>query len=208
MSETLTAESPESSGAAVDTNNENVSHSGDNNQSSQTNEVSEDNSVPTKQVPENYEFKDPEGQHFDGEVIGAFSDVAKELGLSQEEASKVVEKMAQKLAERQSHNIEAVREEWVESARTDKEYGGDKLGENLAVAKRALDQLGTPELRTLLNESGLGNNPEIIRFMFRAGKALSEDTHVGASQGAGRSKEAPRDFAGYANALYSNQQSR
>lgn len=161
----------------------------------------------SSKVPEKYEFKSPEGQEFDTEVIGAFSEVAKELGLSQDDAQKVVDKMAAKLAERQQGTIESIHNEWVESAKVDKEFGGDKLNENLATAKKALDQFGTPELRTLLNESGLGNNPEVIRFMYRAGKAISEDGYVGASQGAGSVKPAPKDFVGYANALYSNQQS-
>ena len=158
-------------------------------------------------APEKYEFKAPEGREFDPDVIGAFSDVAKELGLSQEDASKVVDKMSEKLAERQQAKIESVHKEWVDASKTDKEFGGEKLSENLAVAKKALDSFGTPELRALLNESGLGNNPEVIRFMYRAGKAISEDTYVGASQGAGAVKASPKDFTSMASALYSNQQS-
>jgi hypothetical protein len=41
-----------------------------------------------------------------------------------------------------------------------------------------MDAFATPELRTLLNESGLGNHPEIIRAFYRAGKAISEDGFV------------------------------
>jgi hypothetical protein len=78
------------------------------------------------------------------------------------------------------------------------------LAENLSVAKKALDAFGSPELRVLLEQSGLGNNPEVIRFMFRAGKAISEDSFVGRSTGAG--KPMPKDFGGFASALYTNQQ--
>ena len=59
--------------------------------------------------------------------------------------------------------------------KTDAEIGGDKLPENLAVARKALETFGTPELKALLNESGLGNHPEVIRFFYRSGKAISED---------------------------------
>lgn len=156
-------------------------------------------------APEKYEFVAPEGKQFDAEIIGNFSDVAKELNLTQEAAQKLVETMGPKIAERQLAQVEAIRNEWAQAAQVDKEYGGDKLQENLAVAKKALDSFGTPELRSLLNESGLGNNPEVIRFMYRAGKAISEDTFVGSSAGAG-SKAGPQDFNAKANALYSNQQ--
>lgn len=161
---------------------------------------------PAEGAPEKYEFIAPEGKEFDAEVIGQFSDIAKELNLTQEAAQKLVETMGPKIAERQMAQVEMVRNEWAQQAQSDKEFGGDKLQENLAVAKKALDSFGTPELRALLNESGLGNNPEVIRFMFRAGKAISEDTFVGNSVGAGNKSGGPQDFNAKANALYSNQQ--
>ncbi len=156
-------------------------------------------------APEKYEFQAPEGKEFDAEIIGNFSEIAKELNLTQEAAQKLVETMGPKIAERQLAQVEAIRNEWAQQAQLDKEFGGDKLSENMSIAKKALDSFGTPELRTLLNESGLGNNPEVIRFMFRAGKAISEDTFVPSSTGAG-SKAGPQDFNAKANALYSNQQ--
>lgn len=129
-------------------------------------------------APEKYEFKAPEGQKFDDTVLGAYSEIAKELNLPQEAAQKLLDKVAPVIQARQAEQIEAVRTAWGESAKTDKEFGGDKLTENLAVAKKALDTLGTPELKKLLNESGLGNNPEVIRAFYRAGKAISEDKFV------------------------------
>lgn len=156
-------------------------------------------------APEKYEFQPPEGKEFDPEMITAYSDVAKELNLTQDAAQKMLDKMGPIMEQRQNQQIEAVRTQWADAARSDKEFGGEKLAENLSVAKKALDQFGTPELRALLNDSGLGNNPEVIRFMYRAGKAISEDKYVGPSQGAG-SKPMPKDFSGLASALYSNQQ--
>lgn len=129
-------------------------------------------------APEKYEFKAAEGVAFDDAVIGTFSEVAKELNLSQDAAQKVLDKMAPVLQARQLEQIGAVRTGWAESAKTDKEFGGDKLTENLAVAKKALDAFGSPELKTLLNKSGLGDNPEIIRAFYRAGKAISQDRFV------------------------------
>lgn len=126
-------------------------------------------------APEKYEFKAIEGAEVTADTLAEFSEVAKELNLSQDAAQKILDKMAPAMARRQAEAIEGVKTQWAESARTDKEFGGDKLGENLAVAKKALDSFGSPELRTLLNESGLGNHPEVIRFMVRAGKAISED---------------------------------
>lgn len=156
-------------------------------------------------APEKYEFVAPEGKEYDQEVIESFSEAARELNLTQEAAQKMLEKMAPKLADRQNEQVEAIRSEWTAQSKADKEFGGEKISENLAIAKKALDAFGTPELRTLLNDSGLGNHPEIIRAFYRAGKSISEDGYVGASQGAGSAKGLPKDFNGYANALYSDQ---
>lgn len=130
-------------------------------------------------APETYEFKAPEGQEFDQNVIDAFSDVAKDLNLSQENAQKVLDKMAPVIQARQSEQIAAAQEQWASDTKADKEIGGDKLNDNLAVAKKALDTFGTPALKDLLNASGLGNHPEVIRAFYRAGKQISEDAFVG-----------------------------
>lgn len=153
-------------------------------------------------APEKYEFKSPEGKQFDAEVLTTYSEVARELNLSQEAAQRVLDAMAPKMAERQVAQIEAIRNGWAESSKGDKEFGGEKLSENLSVAKKALDAFGTNELRTLLNESGLGNHPEVIRFMYRAGQAISEDRMVNGTKAPARNA-GPRSFNDLADALYS-----
>ena len=134
-------------------------------------------------------------------MLAEFSDVARELDLSQDAAQKILDKVAPAMQARQAEVLEAARTEWANSAKSDKEFGGDKLDENLATAKKALDTFGTPELRTLLNNSGLGNHPEVIRLMYRAGKAISEDTFVGGANT--NATPARRDAA---TALYPTQQ--
>ena len=129
-------------------------------------------------APEKYEFATPEGMQFDDAVVGAFSEVAKDLNLSQEAAQKILDMVGPVMAAQQVEALQAASTEWAEASKTDKEFGGDKLNENLAVAKKAMDQFASPELRTLLNESALGNNPEVIRMFYRVGKAISEDGFV------------------------------
>ena len=153
-------------------------------------------------VPEKYEFKAPDGREFDGETIAAYSEVARELGLSQDAAQKLLDRMGPQMAQRQEAQIQAVRNEWTKSATSDKEFGGPALAENLSVAKKALDAFGTPELRDLLNTSGLGNHPEVIRLFYRAGKAISEDRFVGGSATTAKAR-GPMTFDDAANALYS-----
>ncbi len=146
-------------------------------------------------APEAYEFKAPDGQEFDAGFVGEFSEVAKELNLPQEAAQKMLDRIAPALANKQAAAIERVKNEWAEASKADKDFGGDKLTETLSLAKKALDQFGSPELRTFLNQSGLGNHPEIIRAFYRAGKAISEDRVVTGQGGAAAQNDARKLYA-------------
>ena len=86
--------------------------------------------------------------------------------------------MAPKIAARQNEQIAAVKQGWFDASKADKEFGGVALEQNLGIAKKALDEFGTPELNALLTSTGLGNNPEVIRFFYRAGKSISQDKMV------------------------------
>jgi hypothetical protein len=151
--------------------------------------------TPEESVPEKYEdFTAPEGIALDPEVTGEFKELAKELKLPQAKAQKVADlgvKLAAKWQSDQQNAMATTIAGWAEETRADKELGGEKLGENLAVAKRALDTFGSPELKKLLNESGLGNHPELIRMLHKAGKTISEDKFVGGKGGGQTGSEKP-----------------
>jgi hypothetical protein len=129
-------------------------------------------------APEKYEFKPVEGVNLSEEVVGKFSEVARELNLTRDAAQKMLDQVAPAIARQQHAAIQKLSNEWVSAVKADKEIGGDKLGANLAIAKKARDAFGTDGLRKLLNESRIGNHPEVIRFFVRAGQAISEDTFV------------------------------
>lgn len=155
-------------------------------------------------APEKYEFVSPEGVAFDEAVLKHYSEVAKELNLPQEAAQKVIDRLAPVMHQRQAEQIAATRTEWENASKADKEFGGQNLDANLSVARKALDTFGSPELRALLNESGLGNHPEIIRAFYKAGQAISEDRFVGGQTTTGRSG-GPKSFNDFAASLYPNQ---
>ena len=185
----------------------------------QNQQVSDETTVESKTseseapegAPENYEFNPKVAdapQELDPEVLTAFGDVAKELNLPQDAAQKVLDKVAPVIQARQAKAIEQTKVEWANQSKSDQEFGGESLTDNLDVAKTSLDTFGTDALKSLLQETGLGNHPEVIRFMYRAGKAISEDSYVGNSEGAAGKSNVPKDFNGIANALYSNQQNK
>lgn len=134
-------------------------------------------------VPESYDLKMPEGVQLDSAAAEEFTAIAKELKLDQGAAQKLAD-IGAKMATRQAEAHTQMIETWTEQVKTDKEIGGDKLDENLGIARKAIDTFGSPELKTLLNSSGLGNHPEIVKLAYRVGKAISEDRFVtGAPKG-------------------------
>lgn len=146
-------------------------------------------------VPEKYEFTPPEGVTFNTEVLGKFEGLAKELKLPQTQAQQVVNlgaELMQRAAAESKATLEATTAQWEAAAKSDSEYGGAKLEASLATGKAAMTAFGTPEFMQFLEDSRLGSNPEMVRFMYRVGMAMSTDKFVAGSPGAGN---APKTIA-------------
>jgi hypothetical protein len=141
-------------------------------------DVPEQQAAPEPKAPEKYEFQSPQGAEFDDKVLGVYSDVARELDLSQEDAQKLLDKVAPALQERALERQGMMRTEWADQARADQEIGGDAFDANLDVANQALARFASPDFINLLQESGLGNHPEMIRAWVKVGKAVSPDNFV------------------------------
>jgi pyruvate/2-oxoglutarate dehydrogenase complex dihydrolipoamide acyltransferase (E2) component len=123
-------------------------------------------------VPEKYDLKYPEGVTPDEEIMTEFTALAKEAKLPNDKVQALYDlnvKAAQKALAKEAETL-------IAAAKTDKEFGGEKFDENLAIAKKALDL--NPAFKQVLNQRNLGNHPEVIRFMLNIGKKLSEDTFV------------------------------
>lgn len=134
-----------------------------------------------------YEFQLPEGVQFaDGEV-DEFKAVAKELKLPKDQAQRLVD-IATKREQSRADEFKATVSGWAETTQNDKELGKP---ENLALALKAVETFGSPELKTILNSSGLGNHPEVVRAFLKIGRAISEDKITGKGNGG----EAPRSHA-------------
>lgn len=162
-----------------------------------------DGKAETTGAPDEYEdFAMPEGVEMAPEVTTDLKSLAKDLNLSQEQAQKVADlgaKLSTKWTEALEAKIEAQATAWKDAAKADKEIGGDKLNENLGLAKTALGKFGTPELQALLKASRLANNPEVIRLLSKVGRAISDDSRA-VSGGAAPAPKSAADI------LYPSQQ--
>lgn len=133
-------------------------------------------------APEEYaDFTMPENVTVDQPMLDKFKPLARELNLNQDQAQKLVDIAAEMTANHYAQQSEAwqtTQTEWQTAAKADKEYGGDKFEENAEAARRVINTFGTPELKSFLNEYGMGNHPEAVRLFVRISKALKEDTLV------------------------------
>ena len=66
--------------------------------------------------------------------------------------------------------------------------GGEKFDENISLAKQALEKFGGQELKDLLQSTGFGNHPAIVKAFYNIGKSVSNDTLV-VSNGSSKSEK-------------------
>lgn len=141
---------------------------------------------PAPGAPEAYELSAPEGMVLDTDALAIAEPVLRDLNLTNEQAQKLTDAYAQilpKVAERyqaeQSTAITAQRTAWANEAKADPEIGGANWDASVTASAKALDRFGAPAgspFRQLLNDSGLGNHPEMIRMFANIGKTIGEDT--------------------------------
>lgn len=153
-------------------------------------------------APEKYgDFKLPDGVKLEAADVTELQAYAKTHNLTQEQAQALVDRTVKTRTDTETAVIakqqEAVKQlatDWKTQTQADKEIGGDNLTASLATAVKARDAFGSPELIRILNDSGMGNHPEVVRFFAKVGKAMSEDKFVQgtASGGTAANPEAAR----------------
>lgn len=149
---------------------------------------------PAQAAPEAYEPFDVEGKQFTEAQLEGFAATAKELGLSQENAQKMLAAMVPTARQYLVDDLKAKSREWASLSEKDPEIGGANFKANVGVANSALKQFATPEFTALLRGSGLGAHPEVVRVFYRIGKAMQQDHGVtgSASAPAGARRRYPK----------------
>ena len=135
-------------------------------------------------VPEAYDLKAPEGAGLDAEGLKAFEPIFKEVGLSQEQAQKLVNLYGEKQAsfvEEQKGIWEKQQSTWIEEFKADKVFGGANTDASVQAAEKAWRHFGTAEDIRLVHQFGLANFPPLVKILARVGKEMGEGAfHTGA----------------------------
>ena len=143
----------------------------------------------TAGVPEAYDFKSivPEGMEYDEKSAAAFSTVAKECGLSQEQASKLATYGMGYMKQGVEAAQQAVQQQIAGWGEATKKELGPQYQETVAKAGAGIEAVSkiVPGLRAALNETGAGNRIEVVRAFAALGGMVSEDGFHGFGAPAG-----------------------
>lgn len=103
------------------------------------------------------------------------SQMAEGTGVPAEQAGRLIQNLA--IYNQAKQDVQA--DEWADASRNDAEFGGDNFEANISIANKALKTYGSDALVEMLSTSPMGNNPEVIRFLWKVGQTLSEDRFTG-----------------------------
>lgn len=139
--------------------------------------------------PDAYDLKAPEGMQFDAEAFAAAEPVLRELNLDNAAAQQLVSNFGEQvlpvITQKVQQQVEGAiiqravtqRKEWADAFESDPDLGGANKVRTENDVARAFDHYGLKKgegVRQFLDESGLGNQPDLIRFVARVGRDLEE----------------------------------
>lgn len=133
--------------------------------------------------PEPYDFSSivPEGMEYDAKSAQEYGAIARECGLTQEQASKIASygmQFMQNGVNAAMAQITATQQKWAEDAKAQLGADFDKTVARAAIGINRLER-SVPNLRQVLNETGAGNRIEMIQLMAAIGDLVGEDNGHG-----------------------------
>lgn len=137
---------------------------------------------PAPEPPGAYELAAPDGMALDEAMLAEFTPVARELGLTNDQAQSLADAYARRMQALAATHLE----DWnrqtdrlAEAVLADREIGGDRAAFDgkRAVMKRGLQALGDAELGRAIEEGRPihPNSPGLLRALYRLGLAAAED---------------------------------
>ena len=152
-------------------------------------------------VPEKYEFKAPEGGTLDEKAIAEVTPIFKELGLTQEQATKLFDIAAKRdlaAAEAGRKAFDEMRAGWRGDIVKDPALGDGKDGlrpEVRANIDKAVQAIGDAKqvsaFKAAMDQTGVGDHPAFVAAFNTLGKLLSEGTLVKGGNPATTGQTAP-----------------
>jgi len=125
-------------------------------------------------------LKAPEG--FDPAALPKIAEIAKVYGLNAEAAQKLLNDTHTRQVQAKADMDAALakqKAEWHEAIKADKDYGGEKFEASLQRAQKVVGEIDAkiaPGIKQLLDGSGYGEHPAVVRLFNYLGQANREDS--------------------------------
>ena len=121
---------------------------------------------------------------FQPEQTENFRQFAHQLGLNNQQAETIYQAYQQDIAERDQASQQQFEQFEVDNLSTLQQEWGDEFNHNLEMARRAFMNFATPEAVKVIEETGMGNHPELLKVFARIGEVLAEDSVLPGSNNA------------------------
>ncbi len=113
---------------------------------------------------------------FQPEQTENFRQFAHQLGLNNQQAETIYQAYQQDIAERDQASQQEFEQFEVDNLNALQQEWGDQFNHNLEMARRAFMNFATPEAVKVIEETGMGNHPELLKVFARIGEVLAEDS--------------------------------
>lgn len=165
---------------AVSTDNPFSDLYSDNQQENAENNETQQEKDPADLVPDTYEITTSTGEQLDGEDLDKLNQVCKKAGITQKQAQMLfsayendVSDFNQQLQSSYNQQLQS----WRDAVMNDRELGQENFEKTKANIKNVISRFGSSELSDFLNKSGLGYNPDFVRFVNKVGSLISNDNN-------------------------------
>ena len=152
----------------------------DNQQEDTENNETQQEKDPADLIPDTYEITTSTGEQLNGEDLEKLNQVCKKAGITQKQAQMLfsayendVTNFNQQLQSSYNQQLQS----WRDAVMNDRELGQENFEKTKANIKNVISRFGSNELSDFLNKSGLGYNPDFVRFVNKVGSLISNDNN-------------------------------
>lgn len=132
-----------------------------------------DPEAPAPLTPDSYTLALPEGFTLDDTLMSEAKTLFAEAKLDPKSAQPLVD-IYVKALQAQAAQAAATAQEWLTASNALPEFQGEMRKTSLATIGRFMDEYGSPEVKQVLEATGLGNHPALVKLIHNAAKALNE----------------------------------
>ena len=148
------------------------------------------NQIGRPETPDGYNFGTEPGDN----RLDFFKDAVHKIGLTQDQATNMLQLYAAVENEQSKASDRANADFAVNSQIELKREWGVDYDSKIDMAQRAFAQFATPEFSKIMDETGIGNHPELLKAFSKVGEAMGDDKLVvGSGRAVGMSPQQAKE---------------